>query len=77
MATKTSKAAVRAKLLAMRDMVDGLLGDVCPACPKCCPGGEPKFPCVPGEIIVSVGQIGMCSKCWGRGYIVPEESERE
>ena len=58
-------------LLEIRDWAEKMLENLCPPCPACCPDGQPEWPCSPGEIVVSVGEIGPCARCNGRGYLDP------
>lgn len=63
------------QLVDIRDRVDNLLRELLPPCPDCCP---PSPPGNPGEIVDhGRGEITMCERCWGRGYLYPDEDEND
>lgn len=65
------KKKVIAQLLDIQDRVSDVLAELCRPCPKCCP---PSGPCDPGEVYdYGRGEIYMCDRCSGRGYLIPKD----
>lgn len=78
MTMTTNKEDVRQRILEAvrkREEAEQVLLELCPPCKKCCPGGKPRWPCSPGEVIVGPSELGMCKRCWGRGYILETDED--
>lgn len=77
MTTNKSKSQKRKVIEELRQLqsefnyrVDSILIDLCPECPECCP---PQPPCSPGEVIEEPDMIVSCERCYGRGYLFPDD----